>query len=122
MFVVFAFSLTREGSNSDASFAGCSRSSPRKCRTPISGVFAVLVSAGRCSTLGVGQTPVVSLRLHQEWQQDIDEWRSGEPDHLSRSDAIRTLLGMGTSLRRTLGVRGVRNYREMPNTPPNSRP
>ena len=45
----------------------------------------------------VGQTPVVSLRLHQEWQQDIDEWRSGEPDHLSRSDAIRTLLGMGLS-------------------------
>ena len=42
-----------------------------------------------------GQTPVVCLRLHQESQQDIDEWRSGEPDHLSRSDAIRTLLWMG---------------------------
>ena len=40
-------------------------------------------------------TPVGSLRLHQESQQDIDEWRSGEPDHLSRSDAIRTLLWMG---------------------------
>jgi hypothetical protein len=25
----------------------------------------------------VGQKPVVSLRLHQESQQDIDEWRSG---------------------------------------------
>ncbi len=40
----------------------------------------------------VGQTPVVSLRLPPESQQDIDEWRS---DHLSRSDAIRTLLWMG---------------------------
>jgi hypothetical protein len=36
-----------------------------------------------------------AARLHQESQQDIDEWRSGEPDHLSRSDAIRTLLWMG---------------------------
>jgi hypothetical protein len=42
-----------------------------------------------------GQTPVVCLRLNQESQQDIDEWRSGEPDHLSRSDAIRTLIWLG---------------------------
>jgi hypothetical protein len=42
-----------------------------------------------------GQTPVVSLRLEPEWQQDIDEWRHGEPDQLSRSEAIRMLLGMG---------------------------
>ena len=44
-----------------------------------------------------GQTPVVSLRLEPEWQQDIDEWRHGEPDQLSRSEAIRILLGMGLS-------------------------
>ena len=43
----------------------------------------------------VGPKPVISLRLHPESQQDIDEWRSGEPDHLSRSDAIRPLLWMG---------------------------
>jgi Arc/MetJ-type ribon-helix-helix transcriptional regulator len=45
----------------------------------------------------VGQTPVVSFRLAPEWQQEIDEWRSGEPDHPSRSDAIRILLAMGLS-------------------------
>ena len=44
-----------------------------------------------------GQTPVVSFRLGLECQQDIDKWRSGEPDHLSRSDAIRCLIGMGLS-------------------------
>ena len=43
----------------------------------------------------IGQTPVVSFRLELEWQQDIDEWRSGEPGHPSRSDAIRILIGMG---------------------------
>jgi hypothetical protein len=43
----------------------------------------------------VGETPVVSLRLNQGSQQDIDEWRSGEPDHLSRSEAIRTLIWIG---------------------------
>jgi hypothetical protein len=45
----------------------------------------------------IGQTPVVSLRLQPEWQQGIDEWRRGEPGQLSRSDAIRILLGMGLS-------------------------
>ena len=45
----------------------------------------------------IGQTPVVSLRLEPEWQQGIDEWRRGEPGQLSRSDAIRILLGMGLS-------------------------
>jgi hypothetical protein len=43
----------------------------------------------------IGQTPVVSLRLQPEWQQGIDAWRRGEPDQLSRSEAIRILLGMG---------------------------
>ena len=45
----------------------------------------------------IGQTPVVSFRLDLEWQQDIDEWRSGEPGLPSRSDAIRCLIGMGLS-------------------------
>jgi len=45
----------------------------------------------------IGQAPVVSFRLGLEWQQDIDEWRSGEPGHPSRSDAIRCLIGMGLS-------------------------
>jgi hypothetical protein len=45
----------------------------------------------------VGQTPVVSFRLNLAWQQDIDEWRNAEPDHPSRSDAIRCLIGMGLS-------------------------
>src|SRR5438309_10836819 len=36
-------------------------------------------------------------KLGLEWQQDIDEWRSGEPGHPSRSDAIRCLIGMGLS-------------------------
>jgi hypothetical protein len=31
------------------------------------------------------------------WQQEIDEWRSGEPDHPSRSDGIRILIAMGLS-------------------------
>ena len=43
----------------------------------------------------IGQTPVVSLRLDLDWQQDIDEWRSGVPGHPSRSDAIRILLAKG---------------------------
>jgi hypothetical protein len=42
-----------------------------------------------------GHMPVVSLRLEPEWQQGIDAWRRGEPDQLSRSEAIRILLGMG---------------------------
>jgi hypothetical protein len=42
-----------------------------------------------------GQTAVMSLRLQPEWLEGIDEWRRGEPDILSRSDAIRTLLGIG---------------------------
>ena len=43
----------------------------------------------------IGQTPVVSLRLDLDWQQDIDDWRSGAPGHPSRSDAIRILLAKG---------------------------
>src|SRR5262245_6128510 len=39
-----------------------------------------------------GQIPVVSFRLEPEWRQEIDEWRSGEPGHLSRSDAVRMTL------------------------------
>jgi hypothetical protein len=27
----------------------------------------------------------------------MDEWRSGEPGHPSRSDAVRMLIGMGLS-------------------------
>jgi Arc/MetJ-type ribon-helix-helix transcriptional regulator len=45
----------------------------------------------------MGQIPVFSLRLQVEWREDIDEWRRSEPGHPSRSDAIRTLLGMGLS-------------------------
>jgi hypothetical protein len=45
----------------------------------------------------IGQIPVISFRLEPEWRQDIDEWRSGEPAHLSRSGAIRILIGMGLS-------------------------
>ena len=45
----------------------------------------------------IGHIPVFSLRLQLEWRQDIDEWRRSEPGHPSRSDAIRTLLGMGLS-------------------------
>jgi hypothetical protein len=45
----------------------------------------------------IGQTPVVSFRLDLEWQRDVDQWRSGEPDLASRSDAIRCLIGMGLS-------------------------
>jgi len=44
---------------------------------------------------GNGEWP--EIRLELEWQQDIDEWRSGEPGHPSRSDAIRCLIGMGLS-------------------------
>src|SRR5262249_6148069 len=44
-----------------------------------------------------GQIPVVSFRLEPEWRQEIDEWRSGEPGHPSRSDAVRMLIGMGLS-------------------------
>ena len=45
----------------------------------------------------IGQIPVVSFRLEPEWRQEIDEWRSGEPGHPSRSDAVRMLIGMGLS-------------------------
>ena len=43
----------------------------------------------------IGQIPVVSFRLELAWQESIDEWRSLEPGNLSRSDAIRCLIGMG---------------------------
>src|SRR3954447_24361900 len=33
--------------------------------------------------------------LSLDWQQDIDDWRSGAPGHPSRSDAIRILLAKG---------------------------
>ena len=29
------------------------------------------------------------FQLGPEWRPEIDEWRSGEPGHLSRSDAVR---------------------------------
>ncbi len=41
-----------------------------------------------------GQIPVFSLRLQIEWQQSIDEWRSQEPGHPSRSEAVRMLLAI----------------------------
>src|SRR5437763_2859633 len=41
--------------------------------------------------------PVVSFRLDPTWRQDIDEWRSGEPGNLSRSDAFRLLMMRGLS-------------------------
>ena len=41
-----------------------------------------------------GQTPVFSLRLQVECQEAIDEWRSEEPGHPSRSEAVRMLLVM----------------------------
>ena len=39
-----------------------------------------------------GQIPVFSLRLQVECQEAIDEWRSEEPGHPSRSEAVRMLL------------------------------
>jgi hypothetical protein len=41
----------------------------------------------------IGQIPVVSFRLEPEWRQEIDEWRSGEPGHPCRSDAVRISVG-----------------------------
>jgi hypothetical protein len=41
-----------------------------------------------------GQIPVFSLRLQPEWQEAIDEWRSQEQSHPSRSEAVRMLLAM----------------------------
>ena len=41
-----------------------------------------------------GQIPVFSLRLQMGWQEAIDEWRSREPGHPSRSEAVRMLLAM----------------------------
>src|SRR5438270_8437184 len=41
--------------------------------------------------------PVVSFRLDPSWRQDIDDWRSGEPGNLSRSQAMRLLMMMGLS-------------------------
>jgi hypothetical protein len=43
----------------------------------------------------IGQTPVVSFRLDQDWQESIDEWRSLEPEKPTRSEAIRVLIAMG---------------------------
>jgi hypothetical protein len=40
------------------------------------------------------QIPVFSLRLQPEWQEAIDEWRSQEPSHPSRSETVRKLLAM----------------------------
>ena len=42
-------------------------------------------------------SPACGANAGSQSQQDIDEWRSSEPGHPSRSDAIRTLLGMGLS-------------------------
>jgi len=39
--------------------------------------------------------PVVSFRYDPGWLEDIDDWRRGEPDNPSRSQAIRDLLGKG---------------------------
>jgi hypothetical protein len=39
--------------------------------------------------------PITSFRLDPRWRQDIDEWRRGEPDNLSRSQAIRDLIMRG---------------------------
>jgi hypothetical protein len=43
----------------------------------------------------IGQTPVVSFRLDQDWQEAIDEWRISEPEKPTRSQAIRLLIAMG---------------------------
>ena len=45
----------------------------------------------------VPELPVVSFRLDPDWRQDIDDWRSGEPGNLSRSDAFRLLMMRGLS-------------------------
>jgi hypothetical protein len=41
--------------------------------------------------------PIVSFRYDPDWTKDIDEWRRGEPGKVSRSEAIRDLLGRGLS-------------------------
>ena len=45
----------------------------------------------------IGQIPVVSFRLEPEWRQEIDEWRSGEPGHPSRSGDRRLMNGAAGS-------------------------
>jgi len=45
----------------------------------------------------IGQIPVISFRLELAWQEEIEEWRRREPGNLSRTDAIRCLIGMGLS-------------------------
>jgi metal-responsive CopG/Arc/MetJ family transcriptional regulator len=44
-----------------------------------------------------GQFPVISLRIDPAVQEEIDCWRSGEPDKPSRSRAIRRLIVYGLS-------------------------
>jgi hypothetical protein len=44
-----------------------------------------------------GQFPVISLRIDPAVQEEIDCWRSGEPDKPSRSKAIRRLIVYGLS-------------------------
>jgi hypothetical protein len=50
-----------------------------------------------------GQAPVLSFRLGVEYKQAIDDWRSGERDKPSRSEAIRWLIGQGLEVESNKG-------------------
>src|SRR5207244_775459 len=43
----------------------------------------------------IGQLPVVSFRMDPIVQEEIDHWRTVEPDKPSRSRAIRHLIAFG---------------------------
>ena len=43
----------------------------------------------------IGQLPVVSFRMDPVVQEEIDQWRTVEPDKPSRSRAIRHLIAFG---------------------------
>jgi hypothetical protein len=54
-----------------------------------------------------GQDPVTAIRLSNGLRGAVDEWRLGQSDHPSRSEAIRRLIerGLGTSEHEKPGFR-----------------
>jgi hypothetical protein len=44
------------------------------------------------------------IRLTEDFLRSIDEWRRGEPDIPSRSEAIRRLVELGFTVKRSRGA------------------
>ena len=69
----------------------------------------------------IGQLPVVSFRMDPVVQEEIDHWRSLEPDKPSRSRAIRRLIRFGLSAASEEVVEEIDHWRSLePDNPSRS--